>query len=237
MADPHDITPGERMLAGALAGDPDVLVALDPTTALDAVTEQRTLARLRQARAGRTTVLITTNPAPLAACDRVVVLTGGLVAARGDHEELLRREPRYRTSAHARLFPAGGEIAQVILADVSAQGCCVRCPAGTLRVGQFIGIALDEEQPLQAVIRWLRDGAAGLSENMERLHKSCSRLVWLNPLLRWDGFEPKSQGIRAMLPHVDEFRTVHNLASLRALVASLFQPADLRAMDRWRLAA
>jgi hypothetical protein len=82
-----------------------------------------------------------------------------------------------------------------------------------------------------------RDGAAGLSENMERLHKSCSRLVWLNPLLRWDGFEPKSQGIRAMLPHVDEFRTVHNLASLRALVASLSAPPDLRAMDRWRLAA
>ena len=62
-------------------------------------------------------------------------------------------------------------------------------------------------------------------------------LVWLNPLLRWDGFEPKSQGIRAMLPHVDEFRTVHNLASLRALVASLSAPPDLRAMDRWRLAA
>jgi len=82
-----------------------------------------------------------------------------------------------------------------------------------------------------------RDGAAGLKENMERLHKSCSRLVWLNPLLRWDGFEPKSQGIRAMLPHVDEFRTVHNLASLRDLVASLSAPADLRAMDKWRLAA
>ena len=82
-----------------------------------------------------------------------------------------------------------------------------------------------------------RDGAAGLSENMERLHKSCSRLIWLNPLLRWDGFEPKSQGIRAMLPHVDEFRTVHNLASLRALVASLSAPPNLRAMDKWRLAA
>ena len=82
-----------------------------------------------------------------------------------------------------------------------------------------------------------RDGAAGLGENMERLHKSCARLVWLNPLLRWDGFEPKSQGIRAMLPHVDEFRTVHNLASLRGLVAALSQPADPRAMDRWRIAA
>jgi uncharacterized protein with von Willebrand factor type A (vWA) domain len=82
-----------------------------------------------------------------------------------------------------------------------------------------------------------RDGAHGLSENMERLHKSCSRLVWLNPLLRWDGFQPKSQGIRAMLPHVDEFRTVHNLASLRALVETLSRPQSRGAMDRWRAAA
>jgi uncharacterized protein with von Willebrand factor type A (vWA) domain len=82
-----------------------------------------------------------------------------------------------------------------------------------------------------------REGAAGLSESMERLHKSCSRLVWLNPLLRWDGFAPKSQGIRAMLPHVDEFRTVHSLASLRDLVGSLSRPASARDMDKWRLAS
>jgi uncharacterized protein with von Willebrand factor type A (vWA) domain len=79
-----------------------------------------------------------------------------------------------------------------------------------------------------------RDGAAGLSEEMERLHKSCARLIWLNPLLRWDGFAPKSQGIRAMLPHVDEFRTVHNIASLKSLVATLSRPASPRDMDRWR---
>ena len=82
-----------------------------------------------------------------------------------------------------------------------------------------------------------RDGAAGLSENMERLHKSCARLIWLNPLLRWDGFAPKSQGIRAMLPHVDEFRPVHSLASLRTLIESLSRPASARDMDRWRNAA
>jgi uncharacterized protein len=82
-----------------------------------------------------------------------------------------------------------------------------------------------------------REGAHGVAENMERLHKSCRRLIWLNPLLRWDGFEPKSQGIRAMLPHVDEFRPVHNLASLRTLVASLSRPVPPRAMDRWRLSA
>ena len=73
-----------------------------------------------------------------------------------------------------------------------------------------------------------RAGAEGLGPAMERLHKSCRRLIWLNPLLRWDGFEPRSQGIRAMLPHVDEFRPVHNIASLRALIASLSRPAPVR---------
>ncbi|MEJ1975226.1 MAG: VWA domain-containing protein [Acetobacteraceae bacterium] len=73
-----------------------------------------------------------------------------------------------------------------------------------------------------------RDGAKGLAEAMDRLHRSCRRLIWLNPLLRWDGFEPKSQGIRAMLPHVDEFRPVHNLASLRALITLLSRPAPIR---------
>ena len=51
--------------------------------------------------------------------------------------------------------------------------------------------------------------------------KSCRRLIWLNPLLRYDGFEPKSLGIRAILPHVDEFRTIHNLASLGDLAQAL----------------
>ncbi len=73
-----------------------------------------------------------------------------------------------------------------------------------------------------------RDGAKGLPEAMDRLHRSCRRLIWLNPLLRWQGFEPRSQGIRAMLPHVDEFRPVHNLASLRALIATLSGPGPVR---------
>ncbi len=66
-----------------------------------------------------------------------------------------------------------------------------------------------------------RDAGDGLESEMERLHKSCRRLVWLNPLLRFDGFEPKSKGIRAILPHVDEFRTVHNLESLKDLAKAL----------------
>lgn len=66
-----------------------------------------------------------------------------------------------------------------------------------------------------------RDDVGGLSAEMERLHKSCRRLIWLNPLLRFDGFEAKARGVRAMLPHVDEFRAVHNLDALADLCASL----------------
>jgi uncharacterized protein with von Willebrand factor type A (vWA) domain len=66
-----------------------------------------------------------------------------------------------------------------------------------------------------------REGAAGLADEMERLHKSCSRLIWLNPLLRYGAYEPKSQGNKAMLPHVDEFRPVHSLESLSGLIAAL----------------
>ncbi|MEZ5669141.1 MAG: VWA domain-containing protein [Alphaproteobacteria bacterium] len=70
-----------------------------------------------------------------------------------------------------------------------------------------------------------RDAGEGLAEEMERLHKSCRKLIWLNPLLRFEGFEPKSRGIRAILPHVDEFRPVHNLNSLMALTEALSAPA------------
>jgi uncharacterized protein with von Willebrand factor type A (vWA) domain len=59
---------------------------------------------------------------------------------------------------------------------------------------------------------------------MERLAKSCARLIWLNPLLRYPGFEARPAGIRAMLPHVDEFLPVHNLQSLRELAAALSLP-------------
>jgi len=60
-----------------------------------------------------------------------------------------------------------------------------------------------------------------LSFEMERLHKSCHRLLWLNPLLRFDRFEPRAAGIRAMLPHVDGFLPVHNLESLEHLLEVL----------------
>ena len=68
-----------------------------------------------------------------------------------------------------------------------------------------------------------RDSAEDLERQMERLHKSCRRLIWLNPLLRYREFEAKPAGIRAMLPHVDAFLPVHNLQSLEELSAALAQ--------------
>ncbi len=81
-----------------------------------------------------------------------------------------------------------------------------------------------------------REGAEGIEQEMEWLHKSCARLIWLNPLLRYTGFAPKSQGIKAILPHVDEFRPVHNLESLTALAQSLSRPTGTAHRDtqRWQ---
>jgi uncharacterized protein with von Willebrand factor type A (vWA) domain len=77
-----------------------------------------------------------------------------------------------------------------------------------------------------AVVLLISDGldaesGEGLEFEIERLAKSCSRLVWLNPLLRYPGFEARPAGIRAMLPHVDDFLPVHNLSSLTALAKAL----------------
>jgi hypothetical protein len=53
------------------------------------------------------------------------------------------------------------------------------------------------------------------------LHKSCHQLIWLNPLLRFEDFEPKASGVRLMLPHVDAFLPAHNIDSLTDLARSL----------------
>ncbi len=66
-----------------------------------------------------------------------------------------------------------------------------------------------------------REPGETLAREMDRLHRSARRLIWLNPLLRYEGFEPKARGIRAILPHVDEMRPVHNLESLKGLCVSL----------------
>ena len=66
-----------------------------------------------------------------------------------------------------------------------------------------------------------REVRPDLARELSRLQRSCRRLIWLNPLLRFDGFEAKAAGVRAMLPHVDEFRTLHNLHSIADLCAAL----------------
>ena len=81
-----------------------------------------------------------------------------------------------------------------------------------------------------------RDNAEGLRAEIERLHKSCRRLIWLNPLLRYEGYEPKSMGARVIVPHVDDFRTVHNLESLSQLTKVLSCPVIRRrtAAGEWK---
>jgi len=66
-----------------------------------------------------------------------------------------------------------------------------------------------------------RDPDDRLAFEIDRLHRSCRRLIWLNPLLRFEGFEAKARGVQTMLPHVDEFRPVHNLDSMEELCRAL----------------
>lgn len=71
-----------------------------------------------------------------------------------------------------------------------------------------------------------RAGDGRLDFEMERLHLSARHLIWLNPLLRWEGFSPEAAGIRAMLPHVDSLRACHNVESLAALAEALAREED-----------
>lgn len=87
-----------------------------------------------------------------------------------------------------------------------------------------------------------RDTDEDLGRAMDRLHRSCRKLIWLNPLLRFDGFEAKARGVRLMLPHVDEFRSVHNLDSIETLCDAISgrggsEPARLRDPRAWLKAA
>jgi uncharacterized protein with von Willebrand factor type A (vWA) domain len=77
-----------------------------------------------------------------------------------------------------------------------------------------------------AVVLMITDGLErgdpeALSREMERLRLSARRVIWVNPLLRWDGFEPRAKGMQAMLPHVDSLRAGHSVASLDALAEAL----------------
>jgi len=66
-----------------------------------------------------------------------------------------------------------------------------------------------------------REDTTLLTKAADRLGRSCRNLIWLNPLLRYDGFEPRAAGVRALLPHVDTFVPVHNLNSIAELAQSL----------------
>jgi uncharacterized protein len=80
-----------------------------------------------------------------------------------------------------------------------------------------------------------RDDPGLLEAEMRRLHLSARRLVWLNPLLRWDGFAPRARGVGATFPHVDGFPACPPLASLEDLIAALSRPENPG--DRARLLA
>jgi len=77
-----------------------------------------------------------------------------------------------------------------------------------------------------AIVLFITDGLERSEDNLleheiDRLHRSCRRLIWLNPLLRFEGFEAAAQGIKTMLPHVDEFRPVHSVNALADLCTVL----------------
>ncbi|MFI6644060.1 ABC transporter transmembrane domain-containing protein [Streptomyces sp. NPDC050504] len=95
----RNLSGGQRQrlrLARALLADPEVLLAVEPTSAVDAHTEAAMAQRLREARAGRTTLIVSTSPLVLDRADAVHFLVDGRVAASGSHRELLAREPGYR---------------------------------------------------------------------------------------------------------------------------------------------
>ena len=90
-----------------------------------------------------------------------------------------------------------------------------------------------------AVVLLVTDGldrgdADRLAFEAGRLHLTARRVIWLNPLLRWDGFAPRAAGIRALLPHVDALRAGHSVAALEGLAALLSAPDDRGELDRLR---
>ena len=105
--------------------------------------------------------------------------------------------------------------------------------SGGTRIGQCLGefnLRWSRRVLAQnATVLMITDGldgdvGQGLGEQMERLHKSCRHLIWLNPLLRYEGFEARPFGVRAMLPHVDAFLPGHNINSLIDLATVMGQP-------------
>ena len=82
-----------------------------------------------------------------------------------------------------------------------------------------------------AIVLLISDGLESgdpeiLADEADRLRRSSRRFVWINPLLRWEGFAPKAAGVRALLPHVDCFRSAHNIASLADLAEAVSNSGD-----------
>lgn len=128
---------------------------------------------------------------------------------------------------------------QLATRDVDAALAAAGAEAQDWEGGTRIGAALREfnrdwsRRVLggDAVVLLITDGldrgdADQLAAGMERLHLSARRLIWINPLLRWDGFAPRAAGIRAMLPHVDCFRAGHNVESLEGLAQVISTATD-----------
>jgi uncharacterized protein with von Willebrand factor type A (vWA) domain len=82
-----------------------------------------------------------------------------------------------------------------------------------------------------------RDSETDLEFQMQRLHRSCRHLIWMNPMLRFERFEPRAAGIRKMLPHVDRFIPAHNVDSLLDLARLLGQPQAMQQAARNRAVA
>jgi ABC-type multidrug transport system fused ATPase/permease subunit len=98
------------VLARALATDPEILVLVEPTSAVDAHTEARIAARLRAHRAGRTTVVVSSSPLVLDAVDEVAFLSGGRVVATGTHGDLLEHDADYRAVVTRESAPEPAEL-------------------------------------------------------------------------------------------------------------------------------
>ena len=110
-----------------------------------------------------------------------------------------------------------GFVGSHLVESLLAAGHQVRRGGGSDLLGSELGLSLDRGDP------------ADLARAMERLSLSSRHLVCINPLLRWEGFAAKAQGIRAMLPHVDTFRAGHSIASIEALadaIARLVEPGE-----------
>ncbi len=124
--------------------------------------------------------------------------------------------------------------------DVDAALAAVGAEAQDWQGGTRIGASLDRfnrdwsrrVMGQGTIVLLITDGLdrgdpALLDRAMQRLHLSARKVIWLNPLLRFDGFAPKAAGVATMMRHVDSFRAAHDIASLEGLAAAIAQGDDV----------